>query len=115
MGNLKKEDGLLETSVGQCLPLPVSSSVFYGRARKSSFTVTNVGPLENLEAISNVKHGLERARKSSFIVTNVRPLENEEIYPNVKRVSGPAPVNSNFVKSGAVSYTHLTLPTICSV
>ena len=100
MGNLKKEDGLLETSVGQCLPLPVSSSVFYGRARKSSFTVTNVGPLENLEAISNVKHGLERARKSSFIVTNVRSLENKEIYPNVKRVSGPAPVNSNFVISG---------------
>ena len=100
MGNLKKEDGLLETSVGQCLPLPVSSSVFYGRARKSLFTVTNVGPLENLEAISNVKHGLERARKSSFIVTNVRSLENKEIYPNVKRVSGPAPVNSNFVISG---------------
>ena len=99
---------------GEYLP----DSVVADFKAKTGITVNHTKIGDNGEIISKMKAG-GGAGYDLASPTNMRALQWENLgvlQPfDMKRISNISNVNPGMVAVGAVSYTHLTLPTICSV
>ena len=66
----------------------------------------------NLKIIKQVAQGIKRTSPNAFVICITNPLD--VIVMAFQKYSG-LPTNMVVGMAGTVSYTHLTLPTICSV
>ena len=79
-------------------------------------TEATLGKMKQFDSeISVTTDNARAAAQADILILAVKPWLAEEVISGIRHVLRPGAQTIVSIVAGAVSYTHLTLPTICSV